>query len=262
VQELVDKLWSQGRDLLANVVLIDQVDSTHSMALRLIDQMDEEGMPLEPTLLLALSQLHGRGRGAHHWLSPPGGLYLNWIASGMEPAQVAQLPVLAAAAAHQAIVQLGIDTLVIKWPNDLLVEQRKLAGLLIHARQAATSWATVGLGVNLAAAPEIGPEDGLAATSVRACLGEAELELMLPELTISFITLLHEHLQHLPAAAHYWHDHLLHREGDELTIRLGTGELTQGTCAGFTEEGFLRLLTAEGERTITSGELLLCPVDG
>ncbi len=95
------------------------------------------------------------GRAGRSWFSPPGGLYLSWLAAKLAPETVAQLPMIAAAATHEALVRLGIEGAVIKWPNDLLVDGRKLAGLLFHARHGATTWAVVSVGINLKQAPSI-----------------------------------------------------------------------------------------------------------
>ena len=65
----------------ANVIWLDDVDSTNAVAERLTDSwlaVEEDRFP--ETLLVARRQSAGRGRGGHGWVSPPGGLYATWLA--------------------------------------------------------------------------------------------------------------------------------------------------------------------------------------
>ena len=105
-----------------------------------------------------------------------GGLYLSWLRSGIKAETIAQLPMLAAAAAHDAIARIGVSDIRIKWPNDILVGGRKLAGVLVFARHGDTTWVTVGLGVNVETTPVLEESSGMPATSLAEILGEGETE--------------------------------------------------------------------------------------
>jgi BirA family biotin operon repressor/biotin-[acetyl-CoA-carboxylase] ligase len=226
------------------------------MALRLIAQMDDEEMELPPTLVLVRRQAHGHGRAGRSWSSPQGGLYLSWICSGLSAEQIAQMPMLTAAAAFAAVAELGIEELRIKWPNDLLIADKKLAGLLVHARQSEMTWLTVGLGVNIEQAPELDVPALHPPTALAAHLPRKEWREWAFTITTGFVNQLHSNLEAPEAAIAYWREHLVHQPGEAMTVRLGSGSLEQGAFAGLTEEGFLRLATADGEQVITSGDLV------
>ncbi|MEZ4469707.1 MAG: biotin--[acetyl-CoA-carboxylase] ligase [bacterium] len=100
-------------------------------------------------------QTAGRGRRGRSWLSPPGhGLYMSWIARPAFSARLgAVLPLMAAVAVAELCEDLGVRGTV-KWPNDLLVDGLKLAGILCEARSAPEAWhAVVGIGLNLQTPP-------------------------------------------------------------------------------------------------------------
>ena len=149
-----------------NLVLFDVTDSTHALARKIIVGMDDESQRLGATLILTDRQDKGEGRGGRCWESPTGGLYMSWLRSGIKAETIARLPMLAAAAAHDAITRIGVSDARIKWPNDILVNGRKLAGILVFARHGDTTWVTVGLGVNLETVPDVDKTEGLPAISV------------------------------------------------------------------------------------------------
>ena len=99
MKALATKLASDLEQVVDNVVLFEEVDSTHAAALRLIDQVDVEGLGLRPTVVIAEAQSRGTGRGGRRWVSPRGGLYLSWLSIGIRDDVVNRLPMLAAAAA-------------------------------------------------------------------------------------------------------------------------------------------------------------------
>lgn len=133
------------------VIHLDSVDSTSLEARRLADQ-GEQG----PLWIWADEQTAGRGRLGRAWQSPPGNLHATflWLA-GASPADAAQIGFVAALAAHDAVSALrpGAD-LVLKWPNDVLLEGGKLCGLLAEVVQPLPLLVAMGFGVNLAHSPE------------------------------------------------------------------------------------------------------------
>ncbi|MGH7583762.1 MAG: biotin--[acetyl-CoA-carboxylase] ligase [Gemmatimonadales bacterium] len=112
----------------------------------------QDGAP-HGTAILAREQTAGRGTRGRAWSSPPGGLWLSVIARPGRADAVEALSLrvgLAVAAAlelaHPALPRLGV-----KWPNDIVVDRRKLAGILCEARWGGCRclWVVVGLGVNV-----------------------------------------------------------------------------------------------------------------
>ncbi len=254
---LAEELWNLLHERVPNIVLLAETDSTHAMAIRLMSQMDDEGLTLLPTALLAARQRQGRGRGERSWVSPEGGLFLSWLCSGLTAEQLLMLPMIAAAAGHQALSGLGVNDLVIKWPNDLLVNGAKLAGMLIHARHGELTWVTVGIGINLLQAPEISEPGALPATAVADHLPAAgDWQQLAGAATTAFLSCLARGLESPNEALDHWRRHLLHRPGESLSVRLGSGATESGRFSGLTPEGYLRLETSKGELIVSSGELI------
>lgn len=128
-------------------IALDEIDSTNEEALRRL----KAGAP-DGTLISARLQTAGRGRRGRVWDSPPGNLYMSIIVRGVDGAAAGQLSYVSALAAGDAI---GPRT-AFKWPNDILVGGRKVAGILIEAEaaQGRLIGLVVGIGVNVLHAPE------------------------------------------------------------------------------------------------------------
>jgi BirA family biotin operon repressor/biotin-[acetyl-CoA-carboxylase] ligase len=109
-----------------------------------------DGAP-EWTTVLADVQTAGRGREGRSWASPAGGLYLSVL---LRPAfrHVGVLPLAAGVAVAEAAGEQGVEA-ALKWPNDVQVDGRKLAGILAEAASgsAGTEWVALGIGLNVAA---------------------------------------------------------------------------------------------------------------
>jgi BirA family biotin operon repressor/biotin-[acetyl-CoA-carboxylase] ligase len=123
----------------------------------------------EWTVVLADRQTGGRGREGRTWVSPAGGLYLSVL---LRPRfeRVALLPLAAGVAVAEAAGELGVRT-ELKWPNDVLASDRKLAGILAEAvsGHSGVEWVVLGIGVNVALDPAALPPDlAGTVTSLRA----------------------------------------------------------------------------------------------
>jgi len=239
-----------------NVVLHDALDSTHCSALRLIEQMDDEGLELGSTVIVADEQTQGAGRGGRTWWSPTGGLYLSWLKSGIDKQIISQLPMLAAAGAAETVRGLGVDDVSLKWPNDLLIGMAKLAGILVHVRHGEVTWVTVGLGVNVAAVQNLDEQIARPTASLAHLLPNADPAAVCAELAGSFIDRLLTAISHPEPALATWREGLIHQKGDSLRVRLASGEELQGELAGFSDEGFLRLEVGGKERVLTGGDII------
>jgi BirA family biotin operon repressor/biotin-[acetyl-CoA-carboxylase] ligase len=256
VKNTISGLAEDLQGVVDNVVFVSEVDSTHATAIRLMAQLDEEEVDLEATLLVAGRQTTGIGRGTRTWKSPAGGLYVSWIRSGLSPKTIGRLPMMAAAAAHTALVEVGVTGVGIKWPNDILADGKKLAGILVHARQGATYWATVGLGVNLQSAPALDGEAAQPATALAELIEPAPYERWCRALVTGFALSLGSAIDDPEPAIDTWRNALIHHRGDTLTVRMASGEVQTGRFNGLTDEGFLRLGQGDDERIITGGDVI------
>jgi len=239
-----------------NLVLFKVIRSTHALARTLIAEMDDEQQNLGSTLILADRQDGGEGRGDRQWESPAGGLYMSWLRSGLTAETIAQLPMLAATAAHAAVTGIGVQDACIKWPNDILVNGRKLAGLLVFARHGETSWVTVGLGVNLETAPIIDNGDALLAASVADHVTKGDVDSWRHDIACTFVTELDLSMADPKPALEIWRSLLIQQPGDSITVRLASGKTVSGTLVDLSEEGFLRIRSNGEERVITGGDII------
>ena len=211
----------------------------------------------EGTIVWAGEQTAGRGRRGRVWASPPGNLYLSLILRPQAPAaQAAQLGFVAALALGGALGELSGPRIGLrcKWPNDLLANGRKLAGILLESETSASGevdFVVLGLGANLASAPA-GTE--YPATSLAAEGTEAS-----PAAAIEVF------VRHFDRWHHRWR-----REGfasvrkawlaraaglgEEIRVRLERVTLT-GRFRDLDEDGTLLLDTSDGRRRITAGEV-------
>jgi BirA family biotin operon repressor/biotin-[acetyl-CoA-carboxylase] ligase len=139
-----------GVRLVAHAVL----GSTNTEALSLANR-GERG----PVWVTAERQTAGRGRRARTWISQPGNLYASLLLTAPAPAERwPQLSFVAALAIHDAVVAIAAGLaprLAIKWPNDLLLDGAKFAGILIEGQGGgdASNAVVVGIGVNCATHP-------------------------------------------------------------------------------------------------------------
>ena len=158
----------------------DSIGSTNDEAKHLARGGAEEG-----TLVSAREQTAGRGRRGRGWVSPRGNLYLSLVLRPDCPAgRAAQLGFVAALAVGDALRAIlpRIERLTYKWPNDVLIDGRKIAGVLLESETVGSeklSFIVVGVGVNLTVSPH-GME--FPATSImEEGLGEVMPEVMLEQ---------------------------------------------------------------------------------
>lgn len=135
------------------LVALDAVGSTNAECLARA-AAGEAG----PLWVTARRQTEGRGRRGRPWVSEPGNLYASLLLTNpAPPAALAQLPLVIAVALHDALAAVTAQParLAIKWPNDILLDGLKLAGILLESQRHADGRAVVvaGLGVNCAHAP-------------------------------------------------------------------------------------------------------------
>ena len=140
------------RRLGSRVVFYRSADSTQDRALSLAAQCpagEADGL-----VVVAATQTAGRGRLGRMWVSPPGGLWMSVVAEPGPPAGAATLvPLAASLALADAVMEAAGAEADLKWPNDLLVGGRKVAGILVDASAGAAGAVdsvVVGIGVNLA----------------------------------------------------------------------------------------------------------------
>lgn len=239
------------------LVELDSVDSTMAEARRRARAGEEEAP--EGLLIWAREQTAGRGRRGRGWDSPPGNLYTSLLLRPEVPLrEAAQLGFVAAVAAYDAcarVAEPGYDFRC-KWPNDILLFDRKVAGLLLEAEggggETPPDFVVLGMGVNLAKHPEDG---AYPATSFH----ESGLEIapadFLEAYALAFLDWVSKWVDDgFPPIREHW----LWRAkglGEEIVVRL-ENETLEGTFKDLDQQGALLLDQGEaGVRTVMAGDV-------
>ncbi|HVA13049.1 MAG TPA: biotin--[acetyl-CoA-carboxylase] ligase [Stellaceae bacterium] len=209
------------------------------------------------TLVWARTQSSGRGRQGRAWISPPGNLYASLILRPAVPVAIAaQLGFVAALAVGDACLAEASDAAIaFKWPNDVLVAGRKLAGILLESQSRADGsldWLVLGIGLNLATYPV---EVDYPATALSASGVDAAPEEMLAALARTFLRW-YERWRDGAGFAAIRGAWLARAQGLEQPIRVRLpAAVLDGRFAGLDSDGALLLDTSAGRRRIASGEV-------
>lgn len=100
------------------------------------------------TAIIAEEQTNGKGRFDRGWYSPKGGIYLSLLLDGVKAEDLPFLTFIAAISARKAIkLTTNLDT-IIKWPNDLIFDKKKLCGILTKTILGRKKMAVIGIGIN------------------------------------------------------------------------------------------------------------------
>jgi BirA family biotin operon repressor/biotin-[acetyl-CoA-carboxylase] ligase len=246
-----EDIWQAVEPLLPGftVEVLPQVDSTNSELMR-----RARAGRLDPILLVAQSQTAGRGRLGRGWASSPGDSLTFSLGLPLAPADWAGLSL----AVGVAIAEALHPRIAIKWPNDLWLGDRKLAGILIETAAApgdvrSPRYAVIGVGINMRAP---GPGDySIAPAALGELLpgieaGDALLRIARPlvESVKAF-----EAVGFTPFRARFDARDLLR----DRIVTLSDGRT--GTAHGTTEHGGLLVHTAAGMATVTSSEVSVRP---
>ena len=205
----------------------------------------------EGLVAVADHQSQGRGRRDRRWVAPPGSSLLFSVL--LRPKLAAsQLHLTAGAVSLSAAVAChdisGVEVDV-KWPNDLLVKNRKLAGVLSESVVGpgdSDSAVVVGMGINVNWPPVLPADLAHLATALNR---ESGREVDRAELLVALLEKLDDYLDDWPAVAHDY-KHGCATVGREVRVDLGKGGLLEGTAVGVTDEGLLEVEDRDG-RTVT-----------
>lgn len=238
-----------------NLVVLPVVDSTNRLARSVVKEYEAEEQSLRSLLVLALEQSGGRGRHGRSWSSPAGkGVYASRVLTVQDPAVLQSLPLLVGIGLCRALDPFLPAPSRLKWPNDILVEGRKIGGILIEAmvQPESESRAILGFGANHGHEAGDLPETG---TSI---LLEGRSEVSLEELTWKLVEGVERELTHLGDIAYAvaaYRELSVHRPGDRISCRVAE-RTVEGTFTGIDELGRL-VLEADGEEIqVSSGEVI------
>jgi BirA family biotin operon repressor/biotin-[acetyl-CoA-carboxylase] ligase len=261
--ELADAL-SRGqprfRALARRVFFFSTIDSTNDVAAALTATGDPEG-----AVVIADTQTAGRGRRGHTWFSPPGsGLYVSIV---LAPARarvapdraVALLTLTAGLALAEAVERIAGIAPEIKWPNDLLIAERKLAGILAEGLASTGSsglpFVVLGYGINVSATA-YPPDLRDRATSLESELGRPIDRAALCAETIAAIAERYDDLldAQFDAILDAWRRRAPRSRGATVSWDTSAGEQT-GVTDGIDDSGALLVRAGTRVERIVSGEV-------
>ena len=131
------------------ILNFDEVESTNDLAFKLI----KENQAHHHTIISANSQTKGRGRHDRNWVSPQGNLYFSLILQPKNSAEITDYSFLSACVIGDVLALLNIQTKY-KWPNDIMLDDKKLAGVLLQFQKINNvENLVIGIGLNLVSAP-------------------------------------------------------------------------------------------------------------
>ena len=236
------------------LIALDEAGSTNDEA----KERAAGGAP-DGTVVWARVQRAGRGRRGRSWVSPPGNLYVSVVLRPVcEARSVAQLSFVAALAVHDLVDGLLPGRARCKWPNDVLVDGGKVAGVLLESALGPggrVDWVVLGIGVNLANHPGI--EGPIPSTSlVDAGASALAPEDALPSVLAALARRRQEwETQGFAAVRRAWLARA-HGLGGPVTVANGERRLT-GVFDGLDEEGALVLAQPGAERlSIAAGDVI------
>jgi len=249
------------RDIVRNlrtiesIALIPRLASTNLVARRIVNECIENELSLPQAMIIAGEQFAGKGRNDRSWSSPAGkGIYATTLLTRTSR----DLPLIPLAMATIVASFLrdtyGIDARI-KWPNDVLVTGRKIAGILIEARmQEDRVYMLVGTGVNVEPVNDDARPNAIA-------ISEASPKNFtgIEDATRAFIEHIDEQLakplDHDEVLAQ-WRALSIHQPGDRIQCVLGDRTVS-GTWTGIDEQGRAVLNTPEGPLSVSAGDLVL-----
>jgi BirA family biotin operon repressor/biotin-[acetyl-CoA-carboxylase] ligase len=241
---------------------IELVDVTASTNTRLMEQA-AQGAPSGAVVAAELQQ-RGRGRMGRVWHAQIGGALtfsLLWRFPG-GAAALAGLSLAAGVALVRALARLGARDIRLKWPNDVLADGGKLAGMLIEMQGDALgpSAAVIGIGLNTRLSAEIREKIDQPATDLASACGHAidrnvALAAVLTELAAALEAFAASGFAPIKAEWERYHVH----QGQEIQVKLPTGAVQHGIARGVDDDGALLFETGGAIHRLHSGEISVRP---
>lgn len=248
----LDRLGRSVRTI-ESIAVLNRVGSTNALGRRIIDECVENEIEIPPSVIVAAEQTEGRGRATRSWHSPPHrGIYVTALMRVPMP-ELQFLPLHAAVIVTRFLREVFSVDAHIKWPNDVLAEGRKMAGILIEARNAEEyAYTCIGIGINVEPVGEI---EGATSISEASPIERIDLEAT----TIAFIEHLDASLGSLLPVGDMleeWKRLAVHKPGDRIASVVGDRRI-EGSWQGIDETG--RAIIRRGEETmlISAGDLIL-----
>lgn len=234
-----------------NIHYFPSLPSTNSYAKKIAKNNGAEG-----TVIIAAEQTTGRGRKNRGWDSKQGGLYFSIILHPSLPPQRAMIVTMAASiAVTEAINAITKEKAVIKWPNDVLIDGKKICGVLteIDAEMDRIHYLIIGTGINVN--NSIDPSLASIATNLKTIThSTVNLASLLQDILNCF-----DHLyQHIQKSEYDYlkKQWLLHTNIIGKSVQIQKEKtILKGTAIGISDTGSLLIKTKQGEKQVVTGDI-------
>nr|MDO8135521.1 biotin--[acetyl-CoA-carboxylase] ligase [Candidatus Njordarchaeum guaymaensis] len=238
----------------SSITYLDQTTSTNDYARKLAEEGAAEG-----TVVLAGTQTSGRGRFGRQWHSPLGGVWMSIVLRPPSNRPLQKIALLCGLSIAQTLRELYKIDAAVKWPNDVLVEDKKISGVLTEGnfRGQTPLSVIVGIGINANIALKTLPQElRYQATSLKTLLGR---NVSLNKLVRTFLTTMDRNyelfIKDKDKGLWLEYKRICKTIGLQVRVASWRGEVYEGLAEGISSEGGLILRTKRGsELTILSGE--------
>ena len=249
-----DQLGDPARGWLTRLCVRAHVDSTNSALMRAGLTRDIDG-----EVLLAEVQTAGRGRRGREWMSPFGrNLAMSMGVRIDRPLrEIGAVGLSVGMAVAGALTELGVKDAKLKWPNDIVVDRRKLCGILIELPAAKEpACVVIGIGINIGGLPVLAPLVDQAVADVTEHVTDASRN-RLAGMVVDAVYNMCKQFEKYGFARMRPAYNALHRyHGEDVRVIAGTEEVT-GSVAGVGLDGALQLRTGSDVRSFVVGEVSL-----
>jgi BirA family biotin operon repressor/biotin-[acetyl-CoA-carboxylase] ligase len=212
----------------------------------------------EGVIVIADEQTAGKGRLGRSWVTPTGSSIAVSVVLRPELSQLSALTMIASLAVTRGIEQVTGLHPTIKWPNDVLINGKKICGILIDSelRGDKVDWAVMGIGINVNLEPSRFPEIATVATSLSAELGREVSRL---DVLCSFLTELEQLYIASRKGRPFYHEWRRRLETLGKQVRVTSGGIAEeGTAESVDRDGNLLLRRRDGSlTTIVAGDVTL-----
>lgn len=254
ISEAIDEM-SDGKRFGSRFFHLSSVDSTNEFAKKLVSNKEDDP---DGTVVIAYEQTGGKGRMDRTWSSPPGGIYISLIIELESAGNAGLLNVLSALPVAKAVGKLDLDCRI-RWPNDLLIGNKKVAGILGELVAAEKPYAIIGIGLNSNFNVSKLPEEIREIST--SLMDEVSRELPNPKLVEYFIQEYHAFYRKFVKSE--IEDLLLEYKkssivlGKQVVIK-GFEETFEGIAEDIGNDGSLLLKVGDEVRKLLEGDVLEC----
>lgn len=245
------------------IICHEEIDSTNNEAKRLAREGAAEG-----TVVVAESQTGGKGRLERQFFSPKGkGIWFSVVLRPkFLPQEAPKCTLMAAVAVARAMTEFGLKP-GIKWPNDLLYDNKKLVGILteMSAEMDGINYIVIGTGINVNIAPEEFPEELRdVATSLSQMKGANLPRVKFLQAVLRALDDLYVKVQveGFAPVLKEWRQYSITLGQEVKVIGVRDGEVFYGKAADIDEEGALLVDTAAGRQRVLAGDVSIRPQSG